>query len=40
MQECKEDTTGLVNPFKAFNVLNVIQKEGCPEAYEPEIVLL
>jgi hypothetical protein len=31
---------GIVNPFKAINFLNEIQKEKCPEAYEPEIVTL
>ena len=36
--ECK-DELGFVNPFKAFMVLNEIQKKECPEAYEPEIVL-
>lgn len=36
--ECKGDL-GVVNPYKAFNCLNLIQKEDCPEAYEPEIVI-
>lgn len=26
--------------MKAFSILNMIQKEDCPEAYEPEIVTL
>eukprot|EP00347_Sterkiella_histriomuscorum_P024274 403331697 len=30
---------GIVDPMKAFSILNMIQKEVCPEAYEPEIVL-
>ena len=30
---------GIMNPAKAFNCLNAIQKEDCPEAYEPEIVI-
>jgi hypothetical protein len=38
-KECRGDL-GLVNPLKAFTFLNIIQKEDCPEAYEPEIVLL
>lgn len=29
-----------MNPSKAINFLNAIQKENCPEAYEPEIVNL
>lgn len=37
-KECKGDL-GIVNPMKAFSFLNIIQKEDCPEAYEPEIVL-
>ncbi|CDW87820.1 UNKNOWN [Stylonychia lemnae] len=38
-KECKGDL-GIVNPMKAFSILNMIQKEDCPEAYEPEIVTL
>lgn len=37
MKECEGDL-GIVNPYKAFSILNAIQKEDCPEAYEPEIV--
>lgn len=37
-KECKGDL-GFFNPSKAFSFLNIIQKEGCPEAYEPEIVI-
>lgn len=37
-KECKGDL-GIVNPMKAFSFLNIIQKEDCPEAYEPEIVI-
>jgi len=29
---------GLMDPMKAFQFLNHIQKAECPEAYEPEIV--
>lgn len=29
---------GLMDPMKAFQFLNIIQKAECPEAYEPEIV--
>ena len=28
-----------MNPAKAFNILNNLQREVCPEAYEPEVVL-
>ena len=37
--ECKEKELGIVNPSKIFNCLNNIQKEDCPEAYEPEMVI-
>lgn len=37
-QECKGDL-GFVKTMKALNCLNDLQKEDCPEAYEPEIVV-
>ena len=39
MKECKGNL-GIVDPMKAFSLLNMVQKEDCPEAYESEIVLL
>ncbi len=38
-KECKGDL-GIVNANKALTFLNFIQKEECPDAYEPEIVIL
>ncbi len=37
--ECKEKDSGVMNPAKIFSCLNNIQKEDCPEAYEPEIAI-
>lgn len=39
MKEC-QNPLGLMNPSKAFMFLNALQKEDCPEAYEPEIVII
>lgn len=38
-KECKGQL-GMLNPNKALNFLNVLQKEDCPEAYEPEIAII
>jgi hypothetical protein len=36
----KDCTDGLLmNPAKALTCLNILQKQDCPEAYEPEIVM-
>lgn len=28
-----------MNPAKAFTILNHLQREVCPDAYEPEVVI-
>ncbi|TNV85071.1 hypothetical protein FGO68_gene930 [Halteria grandinella] len=38
-KDCTNGEDGLMNPMKALDCLNELQRKTCPEAYEPEIVM-
>lgn len=38
-KDCLDGEGGLMNPAKALDILNELQRKDCPEAYEPEIVM-
>lgn len=38
-ESCREDETGILKPNRIMNCMNSLQKEDCPDAYQPEMVI-